>query len=221
MDTLPICFTKKDLSLYYSLSGVGSTSRVRRALNAQKFLQLKGGIYIRNDFYVYELDKQTLHEYFASQLCDSYLSCEYVLEIHEMLPPRAIRTLTSITTKSTRKFENFAGSFAYSNIKPSCFFGFEEMRFHEYTYRVATKAKALFDYFYLNSDLDYRHQKRLKRQLFGDLHIQWGNFSEEDFAQFDAYVWKSNSSKMMKIRRIIEEYFEKKKFDRWAKELLS
>lgn len=219
---LPFCFTKQDILFQSKVPLETVNSQIRRALRRHDFFQLKNGLYIKADIYTYEFDKQKLHEYVASRLIPgSYISLEYVLEMHQIIPLRSVSTLTSVTTKCTRTFENFAGSFSYSNIKPSCFFGFEDMKFHEYTYHVATKAKALFDYFYLNSDLDYRNQKRLQRQLFGDLSIQWQNFSEEDFVQFDAYVWKSNSFKMMKIRRLIEEYFEKKKFDRWAKALLS
>lgn len=105
-------------------------------------------------------------------------------------------------------------------MKPSIYCGYEEVKFRQYTYRIATKAKALFDYLYLQSELDCRNEKHLQRQLFEESDIQWQNFSEEDFAQFDRYVWGSNSFKMMKVRRIIERHFDGKKFDRWAKELL-
>lgn len=219
---LPICFTKKDLLSRFDIRLKALEARISRSLKNKTFFKLKNGLYILTDAYLREPNKVQLAEYITTQIYEpSYLSLEYILESHHVLSLRSARSLTSITTKSNRTFTNFAGSFVYSNIKPSCFFGFEDMKFHECTYRVATKAKALFDYFYLNSDLDYRNQKRLQHQLFKDLSIQWQNFSEEDFQQFDAYVWKSNSFKMMKVRRIIEKYFDKKKFNAWAKDLFS
>lgn len=86
---------------------------------------------------------------------------------------------------------------------------------------MATKAKALFDYLYLNKNLHCRNKKRLNDELFKQSRIQWQNFSEEDFEEFGHYVWKSNSAKMIDIWEIINKHFESKKFDVWAKELLA
>lgn len=136
---------------------------------------------------------------------------------HKLLPPN----LTLITKKQTKLYKNFVGNFIYKNIKTSCYFGFEEAKFRDQTYLVATKAKALFDYLYLRPEFGPRNEKYLSNQLFQKSKLQWENFSEEDFKQFDSYVWKSNSFKMMRLLRVIEQYFENKKFDAWKKELLS
>ncbi len=174
-------------------------------------------------FYLQESDKTKLTEYIASQLYQpSYISLEYVLEKHHLLFPKDVNSaVTSLTTKTNRAFTNFSGTFAYSNIKPSIYFGYEKATFHKDTYHIATKAKALFDYLYLNSNLNYRNQKYLHHQLFNEQSIQWHNFSEDDFEQFETYVWKSNSKKMMTIREVIDRYFQGKKFDRWAKSILA
>lgn len=196
---------------------------IQRALDRGGILHLKNGLYITASSYLNEPDKTKLTEYMASRLyAPSYISLQYVLEKHHLLfrtendPP----VVTSITSKTTRAFTNFAGNFSYSHVKPSIYFGFEEATFYNQIYRVATKAKALFDYFYLSADLDCRNEKRLKHQLFEESPLQWSNFSEEDFVKFDRYVWDSNSFKMMTVRRVIGRYFEGKKFDKWAKALL-
>lgn len=173
--------------------------------------------------YIQEPDKPKLTEFIASQLYrPSYISLEYVLEKHGIIAKvdGPIR-ITSITTKNTSNLENFAGYYEYTNIKTSIYFGFEKVAFRDSTYHIATKAKALFDYIYLNAELNCRNEKHLYNQLFKDSIYRWENFSEEDFKQFDSYVWKSNSRKMMKIREVMERYFEGKKFDMWAKAILS
>ncbi len=176
-----------------------------------------------NSRYIYEPNKIHLAEYIASQMYQpSYISLEYVLKKYNLLaknsPPSFI---TSITSKSTHAFKNFAGNYRYSNIKPSLFTCFEKHSFHGHIYHIATKGKALFDYLYLDSNLARRNDKHLRHQLFEESGIQWNHFYEEDFKEFDNYVWKINSAKMEKIWHTINEHFEKKKFNAWAKELLN
>lgn len=212
-------FTKQDLISTFKGSADALNEQIKRALKNKKILQLKKGLYITVLSYFNKPDKTKLTEFIASQIYQpSYLSLEYVLLKHHLLFKN--HAVTSITTKTNRTFTNFAGTFMYSNIKKSLSFGFEEVNFHGHAYRIATKAKALFDYLYLKSDLHRRNAKLLKQQLFEELDIQWKNFSEEDFKKFDEYVWKSNSPKMIKIWEILNSHFGKKDFDRWAKNLL-
>lgn len=223
-----ICFTKHELFLRFceaspSRSMATFNSLIQRALKRRELLQLKKGLYITMAVYLQELDKRKLSEYIASQLYEpSYISLEYVLEKHHLLfRDEAAGSITSITTKTGRTFTNFSGSYVYSNVKSSIYFGFEEVDFHGQKYHIATKAKALFDYFYMDSTLDYRNEKHLRHQLFEELHIQWANFSEKDFQKFNSYVWGLHSFKMMAIRRVMERYFEGKKLNGFAKVLLA
>lgn len=223
MVSFPICFTKRDLATTWHKSPKALDAQIQRRLNKHTLLQLKKGLYITNTKYIYEPDKITLAEYIASKIYHpSYISLEYVLENHKILEPNTPRTITSITTKTKRIFHNFMGDFSYQGIKPSCYFGFEEKMLHGQTktYFIATKSKALFDYLYLKPEFGINREKQLYEKLFKQSHIQWKNFSEEDFQKFELYVWKSNSFKMMRIRRAIEKYFNKKKFIAWKKRLL-
>lgn len=223
---LPICFSRKDLKAELGKNIRALDGCIGRALKRSEIIQLKNGLYMASTIYLHEPDKIKIAEYIASQLCQpSYISLEYVLEIHQMLPLRSLRSVTSITSKTSRTFENFSGKYSYTNIKPSVYAGFEEVAFqnsrsYRHTYHMATKAKALFDYLYLNSKFGRRNEKYLHHQLFQDSAFQWEHFSEEDLKEFDGHVWKSNSYKMMRILRAINGYFEKKKFDIWAEELL-
>ncbi|MDP2642559.1 MAG: hypothetical protein Q8P62_01825 [Candidatus Peregrinibacteria bacterium] len=175
-----------------------------------------------------------------------------------------ITPITSITLKPTHTFKNFSGTYRYTNIKSALYIGnnqthdennlrishddemktenntylgYKEHTFHGHTYHIATKAKALFDYLYMKSDLKRRNTTHLRRQLFKEPNLQpnsesnfrsnlksnlhWANFSEEDFKEFEHHVWQSKSKKMMRVLDVIAKYFANKKFDAWKKELLS
>lgn len=214
-----ICFTKQDLAADFVGSLNTLNDRIQRGLKSGKILKLKNGLYIEALDYFNEVNKSKLAEFLATRIYSpSYVSLEYALHKHHLL--FSDFPVTSITTKTNRLFSNSLGTFKYSNIKQSLYFGFEEILFRGNKYYLATKAKALFDYLYLKSDLQRRNSKKMKYQLFEESGIQWANFSEEDFKEFDKYVWQSNSKKMMNIWRILDDYYAGKKFDSWAKQLL-
>lgn len=220
-EQLNIFFTKQDLVSSSNCPLETLNSRIHRALNSRRLIQVKKGLYINGGFYMNEPEKINLSELIASKLyAPSYLSLEYVLYKHNLLFQNQ-PILTSISIKANRLFTNTVGVFKYSRIKKFLYFGFEKVEFKGEVYHIATKAKALFDYFYLKPDLHIRNFKRLKRQISEESGIQWANFLEEDFKQFDQYVWKSNIKKMMTVLRAVSEYFEGKKFDSWAKDLLN
>lgn len=227
-ENLP-CFTKRNLIPEFLKSRYALNDRIKRSLKNHKLLSIKQGFYMTSKFYFAEHDKVKLAEFISSKLCEpSYISLEYVMRKHGLLnSDLASSIITCITTKTSRSFKNFLGIFRYSNIKSSLFFGFQKVSFIQASakdsvvckYNIATKAKSLFDYLYLKPGLRGKI-KYLKQQLFGNLGINWNNFSEQDFKEFDQYVWKSNSKKMMRIWHFVNEYFASKEFDRWAKELL-
>ncbi len=222
---VPICFTTREFFSLFQEPERTLKGRIEQALKKNRFLSLKKGLYLLSDTYLHEPDKTQLTEYIASQIYSpSYLSLEYILEKHGLLLPSQNRPITCITTKTTRTFTNLISTFTYSNIKSAVFFDFEERTYQGQIYHVATKAKALFDYLYLKSDMPRRNEKRLKHWLTQESGIQWANFSQEDCKDFNRYVWKSNSFKMMKILRILDQHVNKEKsdrdFDAWAKQLL-
>lgn len=215
-----LLFTKQDLIVSRSTSTHGVNSYIKRALKTKQLLQLKKGLYTTTAAYFNEPDKARLLEFFASKICQpSYLSGAYVLHQHHMLFEAPI--FTSITTKTSRTIKNSLGTFQYTNLKKSLYYDFNEPAHHGHKYLIATKAKALFDHLYLHRSLSPRNTKRLKHELFTTLGLVWDNFSEADYREFDKYVWKSNSKKMMRVLAVITDHFDSKKFDTWAKKLLA
>lgn len=218
-----LCFTRSDIVTHLDVDTQETIkSKIKRAIKKNAIIQLKRSLYITTDAYLKEANKKTLMEYISSKLrAPSYISLEYVLEEYGLLAARPMRTVTCITTKTRTRYRNSLGEYTYRQIKTSYYSGFREVKFKNEIYLMATKAKALFDYLYLKKSLHRRNKKHLQRELFNTLHLQWQNFSEKDFEEFGHYTWKSNSAKMIDIWEIINKHFENKKFDVWAKELLS
>lgn len=79
----------------------------------------------------------------------SYISLEYALS-HYGIIPEVVFGITSMSTKTTRKFSNKFGSFFYRKIKTNLFFGYEPYQTKYGKYLLATPEKALLDYLYLN-----------------------------------------------------------------------
>ena len=142
-------------------------------------------------------------EYIANTLrFPSYISLEYVLA-REGLIPEAVYSTTSITSKSSRVFQNFLGNFIYKNIKNDLFMGYRQELWGEKIILKASKAKALFDFLYLKKMLN------LKTEIIVDLRINWDNFDAQDLSEFSTYVTISNSKKMATILNIIKKYVSK------------
>lgn len=217
-DRLPVSFTRREAALALGKSSSAVDSWIKRALERGEIILLKKGLYLMTQRYLRESDKKILLEFLASRMyAPSYISLEYAMIEHGLLLPSGAHVyepVTSITKKTGGYFANFLGKFSYKNIKDELFYGFEQRNFGNEIYRMATKSKALFDFLYLRRDLSRRNKKRLKKQLFEELGIQWTHFSEKDFEEFDQFVWKSNSKKMITIWEILKERFDRERMNK-------
>ena len=101
---------------------------------------------------IYKLKETEIKEEFllASYLNqNSYISLESALSFYGMIPEYSY-SITSVTTKKTKKFTTNYGVFSYRKIKSDLFFGFKLITGDHYLYRLAAPEKALFDFMYLN-----------------------------------------------------------------------
>lgn len=192
-------FSKPELSLLLGKQGKNLDKKLSRLLQTGYLLQLKNGLYTTHLYAL--LYKDTFPEYIANILYyPSYLSLEYVLQ-KEGLIPEAVYQYTSISAKTPRMYQNQIGIFTYNKIKSSLFTGYIEVAFHEhYRIKIATKAKALFDYFYLKP-----MQSIGSLQLIDDMRIQWDIFNEHDCEEFEHYIGLSESKKMKKIYALVKK----------------
>lgn len=112
----------------------------------KKIGQLKKGVY-----YLRESRGEIKAEEVASAIyAPSYISLETALFNYGFLPD-VPQSLTSVTTKTTRTFDNELGRFIFRHLSPQLFFGYTGVGEKGKKYLLAEPEKAILDYFYLNS----------------------------------------------------------------------
>lgn len=192
LEKLPY-FSKNTAGILLQKDGKNLDRKIERLIKSGYFLRLKNGLYTTKTYLLTVGNKEKYAESLVPALYyPSYLSLEYVLSQTGLIP-EAIQIYTAITTKSTREFKNFLGRFSYQNIADKLFCGFTDGK--------ASKAKALFDYLYLKSNLG----ANLQKELTEGLRLNWNYFTVSDLKEFKKYVEISGSAKMIKIKKIIEE----------------
>lgn len=113
----------------------------------------------------------------------SYVSLQWALRWYGLIPERTY-TMTSVTTKRTRMFENSLGRFTYHQVKPDYFpLGVNRVTEDGVTFLMASREKALCDMIIRDSYLPQQSVKGLLRYLEEDLR-----FDVDELSTFDINV---------------------------------
>ena len=197
-------FTKQELSFLLDKRGRNLDKKILTLLNNGVLISLKKGLYMTPNYLKMYTGK--VEEYIANVLYyPSYLSLEYVLQ-KEGLIPEAVYSYTSVSLKVSRTFTNRVGTFLYRTVKEPLFTGFTLVPYREnYQIKIASKAKALFDYLYLKPFK--RSQSVIGQEIFEDMRLNWEMITREDMEEFFSYVVISSSPKMARIKRVVERRF--------------
>lgn len=192
LEQLPY-FNNQTASLVLEKKGLNLYRQIERLVKNGTLLRLKSGLYVTKTYYDRNSNSQIAYsQQIANTLrLPSYLSLDFVLAQNGLIP-EAVNTYTSITLKTPRSYQNFLGTFTYTNIKVDLFCG--------YSSGTASKAKALFDFLYLKKNLGQDYD----RELSDSLRINWNNFSKADLNQFQKYCFMAKSTKMDKLAKIIK-----------------
>jgi len=198
LELLPY-FNKDAVSVLIGKNGRNLDKKIARLTKIGFLETLKKGLYV-SSAYVERASKEPYAEFVANLLrTPSYISSEYVLA-KEGLIPESVFSITSITTKTSRTYSNFLGSFSYKSIKPELFGGYQESFWQDKIIYIASKAKALFDYFYLKKMLD------IEREIY-DSRINWDNFIQDDLDEFEKYVTSTSGRKMFNVLKLIKKTY--------------
>jgi len=201
LESLPF-FTKAVAELLIDKSGKNLDSKLSQLKKIGYLHSLKQNLYT-TDAYISKTSQMDYLEFMANNFREpSYLSLEYVLAKYNFIP-EGIRTITSITIKSSRQYQNFLGTFSYRNSKPELYTVYVEKNWGNHTIKEATLPKAFFDYLYLKKITNP------SQELSHDLRINWDSFAPKDLQEFAHYVELSNSSKMFRLLSIISKYASK------------
>ena len=158
-------------------------SNLKYWLKNNDIISLKNGTYILKDTYEKENNKDLYLEYLANQLLKpSYVSLEYVLAKYQIMS-EPVRSLTSISLKSSREFNNEIGTWRYYQIPKELFTGYFFVSFNNQDVAIASKAKALFDFLYLR----FRRGPMPKIENIEKLRLNLENLNKNDKQEFYTY----------------------------------
>jgi hypothetical protein len=198
--------TKQNLALALNKEGENLNYWIKKLAKEKLLIGLKKGFYTSS----YYLDlisrepknREIYFEYLANVLrFPSYVSLEYVLSQSGLLPETAF-AITSITLKTPRVYTSEIGTFIYRNIKEALFSRYRFRDFNGKKVRIASPAKALFDFLYLKK---FILPAKLKEYLLSEGRINWEVLSTEDKTEFIKLVELSGSGKMQLIVTLLKK----------------
>jgi len=203
--TLPY-FNKSTLEEIIGKRGESLNYWVKKLLRQGELAALKKGLYV-SKLYLLGLEKnpalkEAYWEYLANILrYPSYLSLEYALAKYGLIP-EAVYSLTSVTIKSSRIYKNSLGNFIYRKINPRLFFGFINRDFEDKKIKIASLAKAVFDFLYFKR---FPPRRLLQEKLLEGLRFNWDVLARKDWQEFKTLVRRANSRKMTAILNLLKK----------------
>lgn len=162
------CVSVELIAAFYS---VFDRHNLKRWTDSGYLTKLRRGLYAFADW----RETTGVGEAMASRIyAPSYLSCEWVLARAGLIPESVVQ-YTSVTTLKTATFTNEFGEYSYRTIKPQTFWGFESIPLaNGLQGLIATPAKALLDFLYLNpfyNTADEMEELRLDREVLAETII--------------------------------------------------
>jgi hypothetical protein len=193
-------FNSNTISQYVDVKSSSLFADINRWLKSGILIQLKKGLYVTSNFYERSADKNIYMEFLANKLKEpSYLSLEYVLQKYSILT-ESVYSITSITLKTGRVYNNKLGLFIYRNIKEELFTGFNIFESNGFIIKEATKSKALFDWFYLK----LLRIKEVNLELLKSFRLNLDSFKENDYREFKKYCKIAGIKKYLNLPELIK-----------------
>lgn len=198
--------TKQNFSLAFNKAGENLNYWIKKLLKEKALISLKKGFYI-SSYYLDlvsqdPLNKEAYLEYLANILrFPSYISLEYVLSSRNFLAETAF-AITSVTVKSPRVYESEIAKFVYRNIKKELFSGYDFKEFGAKKIKIASLAKALFDFLYLRK---FATTGEMCNYLTEEGRFNWDVMLPNDKKELVKLVEISGSKKMKSALDILRK----------------
>lgn len=139
----------------------------------------------------------------------SYLSFEYALSYHNLIPERVVvYTSATFNKRKSKSYQNHFGLYTYRDV-PTTAFPFSVKAYEEngYAYFMASPEKALCDLLYIRKPVT--SIKELKRVLFEDLRINKDMFEQLNFDEILSLSDEYISNNVKYLRKYIESEYMK------------
>lgn len=164
---------------------LSSPSEKIRALEKDgQLIRLKRGLYV--------VDSEVSGKPVNACLCanhiygPSYVSQQWALRWYGLIPER-VTTMTSVTTKHSRVFENSIGRFTYEQVKPEYFaIGIDRIEQDGIVFLIACREKALCDSILHDTYLPQQSVKGLWQYLEEDIRLDMDELATFDVDIIDA-----------------------------------
>lgn len=163
-------------------SELSSPSEKIRALEKDgQLIRLKRGLYVVSN----EVSGKPVNACLCANHIygPSYVSQQWALRWYGLIPER-VYTMTSVTTKRSRMFENSLGRFTYEQVKPDYFsIGIDSVEEEGVSFLMASREKALCDFILHDRYVPSRSLKAFWQYLEDDLRID-----VDELATFDVSI---------------------------------
>lgn len=155
--------------------------KVTALLRKGEIIRVKKGMYVLGPEY---RQGAISREILGNQLYGpSYLSLEYALSFHQLIPER-VETVTSVTLHKTKSFDTPLGRFTYRKVKKHYFSPgqIHQTQNNQRGFLIASPEKAIADKVYFTSGL--HTLDHMQAYLFSDLRIEADEFAGLDSSFF-------------------------------------
>jgi hypothetical protein len=199
-------FTKQNLSLALNIKEESLNYWIKKLIKQKTIIPIKKGLYIssyyRDVINQNTQNKENYFEYLANIIrYPSYISLEYVMAKDGFIP-ESTTTITSVTTKSSRKYLSGIGTYTYQSIKNNLFFGYITIKFMDKEIKIASLSKAIFDFLYLQP---FESEQQMALYLKEEGRFNWGVLSNNDKKTLIKTCVDSNSKKMLRVIKILKQ----------------
>jgi len=195
LSKLPYFRTSHIEALFPYLKKTSIYQKVSRWIRKGKVQKLKKGFYVTTEYKKAHIEKLYYTYYLANILRHpSYVSGTFVLDNRGVLID-VTHPVTSITTKTTRKYHSKAGNFFYHSISPKLYTGYERFMYNDEPVYVATLPKALFDYLYIK----YFKIKTTSDIILARERLELDMFTKKDIKEFSTYCKISKNKVLIEL----------------------
>ncbi len=179
----------------------GPRQKIHTFLKSGVIVRVKKGLYVFGPEYNFSpVCKEALANLIYGP---SYISLEYALAFHGMIPER-VEVVTSVTFKKDKKFDTPLGRFTYRYLGLSKYaIGFELLsidRLHPVL--MATQEKALCDYIVLNKISGFKTTTEIQKFLESDLRIKkehWVRLKVHELREINQIFSNQTISKIIEL----------------------
>lgn len=168
-------------------------SYIYKGLRNTQIISLKRNYYVTRSFYdAHKTDTTYFFSLANTLLKPSYVSLEAALQYYGLFAEAVNYTITSVTLKLPRTFQNRMGTYSYRKINEKLFTDFQGIK-GNFEFTIALPHKAIFDYIYYHTNC---FTKNIHVNLLEELRIDTDSLPLEEKENLAALLSGFTSIKM-------------------------